>query len=77
MPNPFLGVRIPPELEQAIIDCMQQTGKSKSEIVIAALEAYLDMPSCHKRLTDVEQRLSEVESALNTQNKPTSHSWSE
>lgn len=65
MPNPFLGVRIPPELEQAIIDRMQQTGESKSEIVIAALETYLEMPSYHQRLTELEQRLSEVESALN------------
>ncbi|PSO50417.1 MAG: hypothetical protein BRC33_02960 [Cyanobacteria bacterium SW_9_44_58] len=77
MPNPFLGVRIPPEIEQAIIDRMKQTGQSKSEIVIAALETYLDMPSCHQRLTEVEQRLSEVESALNTKKNEISETQSE
>ena len=61
MPNPFLGVRIPPEVEQALIDRMHQTGQSKSEVVIAALKAYLNLPSCSERLSDVEKRLSEVE----------------
>jgi len=66
MPNPFLGVRIPPEIEQAIVERMQHTGQSKSDIVIAALKTYLELPSCHQRLTQVEERLAEVESALNT-----------
>ncbi len=64
MPNPFLGVRIPPEIEEAMITRMQHTGESKSDIVIAALKLYLGLPSCHQRLTEVEERLSEVESAL-------------
>lgn len=66
MPNPFLGVRIPPEIEQAIVERMQHTGQSKSDIVIAALKTYLELPSCHQRLTQVEERLAEVESALKT-----------
>ncbi|AFZ48961.1 hypothetical protein [Dactylococcopsis salina] len=69
MPNPFLGVRIPPEIEQAIIDRMHQTGQSKSDIVIAALKLYLELPSCHQRLTEVEERLAEVESALNQEHR--------
>lgn len=64
MPNPFLGVRIPPELEQAILERMQHTGESKSDIVIAALKAYLELPSFHQRLNAVEKRLADVESAL-------------
>lgn len=64
MPNPFLGVRIPPEVEQALIARMQHTGQSKSDIVIAALKHYLGLPSCDQRLTEVEERLSKVESAL-------------
>ncbi len=66
MPNPFLGVRIPPEIEQAIVERMQHTGQSKSDIVIAALKTYLELPSCHQRLTQVEERLAHVESALKT-----------
>jgi len=77
MPNPFLGVRIPPELEQAIFERMQHTGQSKSDIVIAALETYLELPSCHQRLTQVEERLAEVESALKTHQSDDSINYGE
>ncbi|MDR9404307.1 MAG: hypothetical protein RI580_12795 [Halothece sp. Uz-M2-17] len=77
MPNPFLGVRIPPEIEQAIVERMQHTGQSKSDIVIAALKTYLELPSCHQRLTKVEERLAEVESALKTHQSDDSTSESE
>ncbi|NBD18345.1 MAG: hypothetical protein GVY04_20085 [Cyanobacteria bacterium] len=77
MPNPFLGVRIPPELEQAIFERMQHTGQSKSDIVIAALETYLELPSCHQRLTEVEERLAEVESALKTHQSDDSINYGE
>ncbi|NBD33440.1 MAG: hypothetical protein GVY17_10855 [Cyanobacteria bacterium] len=77
MPNPFLGVRIPPELEQAILERMQHTGQSKSDIVIAALKTYLELPSCHQRLTEVEERLAEVESALKTHQSDDSRNYGE
>jgi predicted DNA-binding protein len=77
MPNPFLGVRIPPELEQAIFERMQHTGQSKSDIVIAALKTYLELPSCHQRLTEVEERLAEVESALKTHQSDDSINYGE
>ncbi|PPS43232.1 hypothetical protein B1A85_11030 [Chroococcidiopsis sp. TS-821] len=64
MANPFLGVRIPPELEQAILARMKETGQSKSEIVISALRSYLGMMSCHERLDNVEQRLSALEKGV-------------
>jgi predicted DNA-binding protein len=77
MPNPFLGVRIPPELEEAIIDRMHKTGESKSDIVIAALKNYLELPSCHQRLTEVEERLSRVESALKGDHTQETHDWNQ
>jgi predicted DNA-binding protein len=77
MPNPFLGVRIPPELEQALLERMQHTGQSKSDIVIAALKTYLELPSCHQRLTEVEERLAEVESALKTHQSDDTTTYSE
>jgi len=77
MPNPFLGVRIPPELEQAIFERMQHTGQSKSDIVIAALKTYLELPSCHQRLTEVEERLAEVESALKAHQSDDSTNYGE
>jgi len=61
MANPFIGVRIPPELEQALIARIQETGQSKSDIVISALKSYLGMKSCYERLDEVEQRLSILE----------------
>ncbi|MBD2103641.1 YlcI/YnfO family protein [Leptolyngbya sp. FACHB-261] len=61
MANPFIGVRIPPELHQAIIERMQATGQSRSEIVIAALEKYLEIHPCPDRLTLIEKRLSDLE----------------
>ncbi len=64
MANPFLGVRIPPELEQAILTRMKETGQSKSEIVISALRSYLGIMSCHERLDNVEQRLSALEKSV-------------
>jgi len=61
MANPFLGVRISPELNEAIAARMQQTGQSKSDIVIAALRSYLGMSSSQQRLEEIEQRLSALE----------------
>lgn len=61
MPNPFLGVRIPPELDAAIAARASATGQSKSDIAIAALECYLGLPSCHERLSAIEQRLAAIE----------------
>lgn len=61
MPNPFLGVRIPPELDEAIAARMHKTGQSKSDIVIEALKVYLRMPSCQERLAAIEQRLADLE----------------
>lgn len=61
MPNPFLGVRIPPDIHEAILARMQETGESKSDIVIQSLRAYLGLPSSHDRLTQVEERLAILE----------------
>lgn len=61
MPNPFLGVRISPDLNEAIAARMRETGQSKSDIVIAALRSYLGMPSSQERLDEIEQRLSALE----------------
>lgn len=64
MANPFIGVRIPPELEQAILARMKETGQSKSEIVISALKSHLSMMSCHEKLDNVDQRLSALEKVV-------------
>ncbi len=61
MANPFLGIRISPNLDQAIATRMEETGQSKTDVVIAALEVYLNMKPCHERLVAIEQKLAEIE----------------
>lgn len=64
MPNPFLGVRIPQDLSDAIAARIQETGQSRSEIVIEALRLYLGIAPEQARLDSVEERLSAVELEL-------------
>ena len=64
MPNPFIGIRISPALNEAIAERMKATDQSKSEIVIAALENYLGLSPCHDRLTAIEERLSVLETIM-------------
>ncbi len=64
MPNPFLGVRIPPEVHEALMAQVKATGQSKSDIVIDALKAYLKMTLQHDKITDLEMRLSALEVQL-------------
>ncbi len=62
MANPFIGVRIPPDLETAIAQRMLETGQSKSDIVIDALRTYLGLKHCEERLAEIEERLTVLES---------------
>lgn len=61
MANPFIAVRITPELDAAIAQRMQETGQSKSDIVIEALKSYLGIMPFTQRLAAIEQRLDSLE----------------
>lgn len=61
MTNPFIGVRIPLALNEAIAERMRETGQSKSEVVISALRSYLGLSSPHERLEAIEERLAALE----------------
>jgi C4-dicarboxylate-specific signal transduction histidine kinase len=61
MANPFIAVRITPELDAAIAARMQETGQSKSDVVIEALKSYLGIQPFTQRLTIIEQRLAALE----------------
>ncbi|MGB7439777.1 MAG: hypothetical protein WA919_01800 [Coleofasciculaceae cyanobacterium] len=61
MSNPFIGVRISQDLNEAVLARMKQTGQSKSEVVIAALKSYLGISSPQERLEVIEQRLLALE----------------
>lgn len=61
MANPFLAVRIPPDLEAAIAERIQATGQSKSDLIIEALRLYLEIKPCATRLAAIEERLARIE----------------
>lgn len=63
MANPFIAVRITPELDAAIAERMQETGQSKSDVVIEALRSYLGIMPYTQRLDVIEQRLSALEAS--------------
>lgn len=61
MVNPFIGVRISPELNEAIVARMKETGQSKSDVVIESLKSYLGISSSQERFASIEQRISALE----------------
>jgi hypothetical protein len=73
MANPFIAVRITPELDAAIAARMQETGQSKSDVVIEALKSYLGIMPFTQRLTVIEQRLAALEVFLESVENPISH----
>jgi hypothetical protein len=77
MANPFIAVRITPELDAAIAARMQETGQSKSDVVIEALKSYLGIMPFTQRLTEVEQRLAALEGYLESFESPTKTHGSE
>jgi hypothetical protein len=64
MPNPFLGVRIPTEIHEALMARAKITGQSKSELVIDALMIYLGMSPQQEKIEELEARLSALELKL-------------
>ena len=68
MASIFVGARIPPELYQKLETRMAQTGSSKSDVVLEALQTYLSQQvqetSTVQRIVNLEQRLQQLESGL-------------
>ncbi len=64
MPNPFLGVRIPPEVHKALMARVEATGQSKSDLVVEALRTYLGMAHQPDKIEQLESRLSALEARL-------------
>jgi hypothetical protein len=73
MANPFIAVRITPELDAAIIGRMQETGQSKSDVVIEALKSYLGIEPFTHRLNAIEERLAALEVSTETIHGPIQH----
>ena len=57
--NKFIGARIPPDLEAALATRIEETGQSRTDILLASLGEYLGV-----KTSSVEQRLSGLEAEL-------------
>lgn len=62
--NPLLSVRIPPELNELIEQQRQATGESRSDVAIAALTQYLKPPEPEDEISELKQRLQQIEVAV-------------
>lgn len=63
--NPLLSVRIPSDLNELLEARMQETGGSRSDVAIEALECFLRPASLEEELPHLKHRLQQVETALN------------
>jgi len=64
-----IAVRIPQPLFDRLNDYVERTGVSKTDVVIGAIANYLGSEedvSLHKKVKELEKRLVEIESKLNT-----------
>jgi hypothetical protein len=61
--RPLISAKLPPELHAAVTAKMQETGATQSEAVIAALSAWVGLPSPDRdsRLAALEQRVQQLE----------------
>lgn len=72
--NPFFSGRIPKELNESIIKHCEETGKTKTDILIAALSNYLNIPVAEtnnktddqisKKLADLQERMQRLENTI-------------
>ncbi|MEM9391697.1 MAG: hypothetical protein AAGA02_14560 [Bacteroidota bacterium] len=72
--NPFFSGRIPKELHEQIIKHCEETGKTKTDVLIAALSNYLNIPitetndktdrQVSKELADLRERMQKLEDTI-------------
>jgi metal-responsive CopG/Arc/MetJ family transcriptional regulator len=62
--NPLLSVRLPADLNQLIDAQVATTGKSRSEIAIAALSAFLTPASSEDEIAQIKHRIQLLEAAM-------------
>jgi hypothetical protein len=64
MANPLLSVRIPPTLDELLKQKEADSGKSRSDVTIEALQAYLNPPPPGDEVGQLKRRLAIVEQRL-------------
>lgn len=66
MPSPFIGVRVPQEIYDALQAHIENSGEKQPKVVVNALQAYLNLPasaetSLEEKVNHLEERLSVLE----------------
>ncbi len=62
-----LGIRIPANLNQRLSDFMEQTGISKTDVVVSALASYLGCTeeiSLTERMASIEAKMAQLEAMV-------------
>ena len=72
--NPFFSGRIPKELHDSVIKHCEETGKTKTDVLITALSNYLNIPvtetndktddQINKELADLRERMQRLEDTI-------------
>ncbi|MEL6401046.1 MAG: hypothetical protein AAFO87_12720 [Cyanobacteria bacterium J06607_6] len=62
--NPLLSVRISPELNELLEAHMEETGGTRSDVAIEALERFLRPASLDDELPHLKRRLQQLETAM-------------
>ena len=67
MRKPQIAVRVPPYLFEQLNEYVEETGTSKTEVVITAIAEYLgcaDSVPLSQRMAELERRFTELENSL-------------
>ncbi|MBD2364491.1 hypothetical protein H6G36_25515 [Anabaena minutissima FACHB-250] len=79
--KPFLSGRIPQELWNAVNAHAKEAGKTRTDIMIEAVCAYLNLPTPNapneQRIEELERRMAELEDRLEQAQKPSMPSFSD
>ncbi len=74
MVRPLITIRIPHDISLQLSTYMQQTGASKTEVVVSALAQYLgcveNLP-LSQRVAELEARMAHMEASMNKSLKST------
>jgi len=72
MPSPFIGVRVPQEIYDALQAHIESSGEKQPKVIVNALQAYLNLPASAE--TSLEERVNYLEKRLSALEGRSSHS---
>jgi hypothetical protein len=72
MASPFIGVRVPQEIYDALQAHIEEKGEKLPKVIVNALQAYLNLPGSAE--TSLEARVNYIEERLSVLEGQSSHS---